>query len=332
MAVTFADYIRFMQTASVFNPIARFDFLNPDETVYQSFSAEVTGGSLTANRANGVRRTCNINVNNIYNTFTPNPLTFWVNQKFQLSLGYNINGEDYFIPQGIFGLKTAETLHVKSQKEATINGIDKFGFLDGQMGGRLISIYSLPIATNIVAAIKDILVESAVNDPKAPLLIIDAAETTPYTIYKEYGSSYGELVLELNNILASNMFYGISGRLICEPDVLNSIKDSKWDFNTDSQVYLGIVQAHKIDEAYNVVLVVGDNVEGNIAIGVARNDDPSSPLSTLRIGEKVAPPITDTVIDTDERAQARAEYELKRYASLAIGATITCIPLFHLDC
>jgi hypothetical protein len=51
----------------------------------------------------------------------------------------------------------------------------------------------------------------------------------------------------------------------------------------------------------------------------------------MKIGEKLAPPITDTVIDTDERAQDRANYEIKRYASLAVDAAITSIPLFHLD-
>jgi hypothetical protein len=78
-------------------------------------------------------------------------------------------------------------------------------------------------------------------------------------------------------------------------------------------------------------MVVGDNVNGNLALGIARNDDPSSPLSTHQIGEKLAPPITDAVIDTDARAQDRANYEIKRYASLPTEAVITCIPLFHLD-
>ena len=331
MAVTFAEYLEFMNTSSVFNPIAKFDFLNHDETVYASFSSEVTGGSLSVTRANGVRRSCNINVHNIYNTFTPNPLTFWINQKFRLSLGYHINGEDYFIPQGVFGLSNPQNIHIKSQREATISGTDKFAFLNGQLGGRLSATYSLPLGSNILDSIKVILLESAVNDPVTPMLLIDPSEETPYTIYQEYGSTFGDLALELNNIISQNMYYNNAGRLVCEPDVLNSLKDSKWDFRTDSKVYLGMTQDSNFNEAYNVVLVVGDNVNGNLAIGIARNDDPSSSLSTHRIGEKLAPPITDTVIDTDERAQDRANFEIRRYAALATDNTITCIPMFHLD-
>jgi hypothetical protein len=330
MAVTFADYLQFMQTSDVFNMIARFEFLNPDETAYASFSAEVTGGNLSVQRANGVRRSCNINVHNIYNTFTPNPLTFWVNQKFRLSLGYKINGEDYFLPQGVFGVCDPVTLHERSQKEATITGIDKFAFLDGQLNGRLDATYSIPLGTKVIDAIKAVLATSNVNDPVAPLLII-GSDVTPYTIYQEFGNTFGDVVLELNKILSYNMFYDVHGRFNCVPDVLNSLKDSKWDFNTNSKVFLGIQQQYNFKDAYNIVMVIGDNINGNIATGIATNNDPTSPLSVFKIGARLAPPITDAVIDTDERAQARANYELKRYAALAVNATIKCIPLLHFD-
>jgi len=154
MAVTFTDYLRFMQTASIFEPIARFEFLNPDETAYASFSGEVTGGSLSINRANGVRRSCSINVNNIYDAFTPNVLTFWINQKFKLYLGYRINGEDYFIPQGVFGVSNPKTTHMVSEKSAMISGVDKFGFLNGQLGGRFSSSYNVPVSSNLVDVLK----------------------------------------------------------------------------------------------------------------------------------------------------------------------------------
>jgi hypothetical protein len=333
MSVTFADYIAYMKTVDTFQPIARFEFLNPDETAYASFSGEVISGSLNVNRANGVRRSCDISVNNIYNGFTPDPRTFWINQKFKLSLGYRINGEDFFIPQGVFRVSNPRTTHIKAQKEASISGVDKFAFLKNILG----VTYDIPLSTNVISAIKAILLESAVNDPVAPMLMIDSAEVTPYTIYKEYGRTYADVLLELNSILSYNMFYDTNGRFTCTPDILNSIKVSQWDYSTqqtsgsNGKTYLGIVQEYNFDEAYNIVMVVGDNVNGNLALGIARNDDPSSPLSTMKIGEKLAPPITDAVIDTDEKAQNRANYEIKRYASLAVDATITSIPLFHLD-
>jgi hypothetical protein len=337
MAVTFADYLQYMQDVGQgvsytdLQPLAKFELLNPDETIYASFSAEVTGGTLNVNRANGVRRSCDISVQNIQDEFTPNPLTYWIGQKIKLSLGYEINGEDYYIPQGVFGVSNPQLTHVKSQKEGSISGVDKFAFLNGQLGGRLAATYSFVVGSNIVDSMKAVLLESAVNDPVLPFLMIDSAEVTPYTIYQEYGKTFADVQLELNSILSYNMYYSMGGRFTCEPDILNSLKPSQWDFRADSKIYLGIVENYNWDEAYNIVMVVGDNVNGNLALGIARNDDPSSPISTFRIGEKLAPPIQDAVIDTDARAQDRANFEITRYASLARDVVITSIPLFHLD-
>jgi hypothetical protein len=331
MAVTFADYIDYMQTASVYKPRAKFELLNSDETVYASFNAQVTGGSLNINRANGARRSCSINVNNIYNEFTPNPLTYWIGQKIKLSLGYNINGEDFFIPQGVFGVSNPQIVHVKSQKEGTITGVDKFAFLNGRLSGRLTSTYIIPVSSNVIDSIKAVLLESAVNDPVVPFLLIGSSEITPYTINKEYGKTYADVLTELNSVLSYNMYYDTTGRFTCEPDILNSIKASQWDYNSNNGVHFGLTENYNWDEAYNIVMVVGDNVNGNLARATARNDDPSSPLSTCLIGEKLALPITDAVISTDTQAQDRANFEIKRYASLSREVIITSVPLFHLD-
>ena len=332
MAVTFGDYINYMQNpTSVLRPIARFELLNPDETSYASFSAQVLSGTLSATRANGVRRTCELNVTNFYNDFTPNPNTFWINQKFKLSLGYVINGEEYFIPQGVFGISNPENIHIKSQKEARIVGVDKFSFLNGQLGGRVYSTYAVNSGSNLITVLKSILAESKVNDPIIPLLFIGSSVKVPYTIYKQYGSTFGDLVLELNNIVSNNMFYDVNGRFICETDVPNSEKGSVWDFRTSANTFLGITVGYNFDEAYNIILVVGDNVNGNLATGVAKNTDKSSPLSIYQIGERVAPPITSSSISNDTQAKDLAKFWLKRYVSLSSKTTITCIPLLHLD-
>lgn len=331
MSVTFSDYFEYMKTARVLKPLARFEFLNPDETVMCAFSAEVTGGSLSCNRSNGARRSCTLNVNNVYDTFTPNPMTFWINQKFKLYLGYNINGEDFFLPQGVFGVTDPEILHYRGQKEATIGGVDKFGFLNGTIGGRIYATYQIPVGTNVISAIKALLSDAAIGDPLAPMLMIDSATVTPNTITESYGQTYSDLLLDINDRLAYNMYYNTNGRFVCEPDTPNSVKGVSWEFSTSNNKFLKITSNFDFKQAYNVVMVVGNNVEGNLATGIAKNSDPSSPLSTMRIGEKVAPIITSSVISTDQQAQDRANYELTRYTCLGINSTIDCVPLIHLD-
>lgn len=317
-----------MKNSSFFQMIAKFEFLNTDETVREMFTARVIDGSLSATRANGVRRSISLTVDNLDNAFTPSPLRFWVNDRFKLSLGYMIYGEPYYLPQGTFVLRNPTTLHDKSQKEATISGVDKWAALDGTLNGRLDATYSIPISTSIKTAISSVL--SLCNDPLNPLLIV-GSDITPYTIYQDLGNSYADVLLELNKIISHNMYYDVQGIFNCQPDVSNLTKGSVWDFITSTAVYQSISQEFKFENAYNIVQVVGDNVNGNIATGKATNNDPSSALSILNIGPRLAPIINDSVIDTDQRAQDRANYELKRYASMAVEATITCIPLLHLD-
>jgi hypothetical protein len=337
MSLTINDYIYNIKYYLVLQPIASFEFLHPDETTYASFNAEVISGSLNINRANGVRRSCSLNVHNIYNTFTPSLLRLWKGQKFKLYLGYRINGEDYFIQQGVFVLRSPETIHEPSRKEATITGIDKFALLDGQLGGRLDATYGIDVDTRVNLAMSSILALPAINDPIMPLLSINDSELTPYTYYKELGGTYGDVLLELNKMLAFNMHYDRQGRLLCYEDGLNSEKGSQWDFNTSSNTeiltnrLLSVSRKYNLDNIFNIVKVVGDNINGNLATGEARNNDPTSPFSIVNIGEHLAPIIFDTLIDTDEKAQARAEYELKRYLQMGIETTINCIPLFHLD-
>jgi hypothetical protein len=162
-------------------------------------------------------------------------------------------------------------------------------------------------------------------------MLIIGSDKTPYTIYKEYGGFYSDVLLELNNIISYNMYYSVNGKFVCEPDIPNLQKGSIWDFDDSDATLQSVSQTFNFEKSYNIVKVIGDNVNGNIAIGTARNNAPSSSLSTLHIGNKLAPIITDENIDTDARAQYRANYELKRYSSMAVEVSITSIPLLHLD-
>jgi hypothetical protein len=332
MSITYNNYIAYMKNPnSAYQLLAKFELLHSDETVYQTFQAQVIGGSLTVNRANGVRRSVAINVHNINNLFTPDPMKFWVNDKFKLSLGYVINGEVYYREHGVYGLRNPSTSHEDSQQEAAITGIDKFAFLNGTLNGRLNATYTILRGTSVRTAISAIL--SLCNDNIPPLILIDPSIVTPYTIYKEAGETYADILLELNTIVAGNMFYDATGRFVCEPDIPNTEKGCSFDFedNLKVPIYSGINLVHDFESAYNIVMVIADNVAGNIATGIATNNDPTSSLSVLSIGEKLAPIIRNSVIDTDERAQDLANYEIKRYASMSVEGTITSIPLIELD-
>jgi hypothetical protein len=333
MSLTFDDYINAVKATTI-NPRIKIEFLYPDETVKEEITEDIKsdGGNLSINFQNGVRKSCNVTLINIEKKYIPSPNTIWIKNKFKLWLGFKINGEDYFISQGIFVVRNPEVLSNYSEKTVNLTGIDKFALLDGTLGGELDGIYQIPVGTNIYEAIKSILV--LVNDTKSPIL--DGkyiSEVTPYTLRKEAGGNYGELLIELAGMLSANIYYNENGHLIFEEgtiDIVDNIKSPIWEFTTDEFEYLGSTVTYQFEDIFNEVLVIGDNIDGNIATGKATNTNLLSSTRTQLIGKRTKV-IEDSIIYTDNLALQRANYELKRLVMLQSKSIIKSTPMYHLD-
>lgn len=330
MAVSISEYLNYIKTSTVLRPRVRMQFLRSGETVESEIITDVLGGSLNINRDNGVRRAVSIEMQNLNGMFNPDRYGVWINRKFKLFLGYNINGEDLFFPQGIFVMSNPTYTSTSSGSRVTISGSDKFSLLDGTNGGYLNNIYQIPVSSDPNAAIRALL--GIYNDPAEPLLQ-DTAVTTPYTIRKNYDDTARSVLEELEFMLSRNVYYNEEGRLVFKDDIDDDQKGSLYDFNfgSTSFEYLGSNREADFSKVYNIVKVIGDNVNGDIAIGEARDENPLSPTNVSIIGEKPHPPIFQDVIQTDAQALALAEYVLKRSLILNNLISISSIPMFHLD-
>lgn len=326
MSITFNDYIIALKSGK-YQPIAKVEWLrSEDESVYSEFTADILDGNLTVNKQNGVRRSVNITLKNTNATYIPNPDRFWINQKFKLYLGLRINDEDFLLPQGVFVLANPEVVSEFSRTVTSISGIDKFALLDGQLGGELDGIYQIPVGFNINNTIRSILI--LVKDRKTPVLQ-STIIGTPYTIIHEYGSTYGSIILELSGLLSRNCYYDADGHFIFEDDVLDITKGSQWDFTTEEFLYLGGRQEYNFVNIFNKILVIGDNINGDIATGVAINDNLLSDTRIQLIGTRIKV-IQDNIISTGALALNRAIYELRKYIAIHSSVKITSIPMYHL--
>jgi hypothetical protein len=119
--------------------------------------------------------------------------------------------------------------------------------------------------------------------------------------------------------------------MVFEQDWADDTKGSLWDFSTSEFNYLGATRTYRFDEVYNAVRVIGDNINGNLALYEAQNTNLASPTSIPNLGYQRTLIIEDSVINTDALAEARANYELKRVTSLYSDVNISCIPMYHLD-
>lgn len=139
----------------------RIAFLHPDETVQKEITNEIYGisGTLNVNYQNGARRTCTITINNENNAFPIGWNGFWIGQKFQLWTGLYLDDnrkEPYYISQGIFYILNPKEAYSPDKKTITLQGVDKWAYLDGRLFGFLNGTYVATQAGNVNASIKDL--------------------------------------------------------------------------------------------------------------------------------------------------------------------------------
>lgn len=334
---TIQDYLTYLD-GHVREPLIKVELLRPeDETVYGTITTSLlnTTGSIVVNKTNGARRSCSFTIinndNSKINLMSKN--TF--GEMFRLSLGFNINGEEFFLTQGTFLFENPIAISSFSSKTIQIKGTDKFALWNGSNGGTLEGYYTIPNGTNLATAIRSLLPLEIINDvQEAKIDAIFESYTTPYTIEKSWGETASSILLELAGMVSADVYYDINGILNFTEDVDDTQKGSLWDFGVEDVNYQGGQKESLLAEVYNSCLVVGNTVNGSIYSYEAINNDPTDPTSYLNTGRKKVKKFEGeytSLINSDELAQIRAEYELRKLVALNQNITITSIPMYHLD-
>lgn len=246
-----------------FHPAIKIEWLNPDESVNFEFTNALykIDVDLSVNYTNGGRRSCTLTLNNDRNAFPVDFDNIWIGQKFKLWMGIYLDTETpYYFPQGVFYITNPEDVYNPDTRTITINGADKWVYLDGTLFGRLSGTYQTNIDVDLYSAIREILKLSRFEDdfsstdnkeemvdPTPPLLspyfrdkqtelsIINKdtgeIETTlkyvwecPYTAIAERGKTLADVLLEYATILCAHIYYDVNGRLVLEP-MINTAED-----------------------------------------------------------------------------------------------------------
>lgn len=328
---TYNNYLEYM-TTGLYNPIIKAQWLRNDETPESEFSAHILDGSLTENLNDGVRKSIDLQLYNKDGIYIPNPDTFWIGKKIKIFIGYDIpnKGKIYF-PKGVFVCAKPSLSSKGRCSELSLSASDKFSLYNGEIGGTLLNTYEISVNSNLNTAIRQILSQEN-QEIKMPKLQ-STTMTTPYTIRKNGGNTYGDLLKELSFAMGERVYFDNDGILTTHSIRKDSVKPILWDYNYHEKfTYQSAKQDYKWNEVVNVVKVIGATINGNTAIGIAKNEDLSSPICIQKIGVKTLPsPIEDDVIQTDAEAQKRAEYELRKRMGVATTISISSIPLPHLE-
>lgn len=250
-----------------FRPAIKIEWLNPDESVNFEFTNALykIDVDLNVNYTNGSRRSCTLTLNNDRKAFPVDFDNIWIGQKFKLWMGIYLDTETpYYFPQGVFYVTNPSDIYNPDTRTITINGSDKWAYLDGTLFGRLSGTYQTSIDVDLYSAIREILKLSRFKDdfgkadnkeemvdPVSPLLSPDfknkktelttinkdtgkTEKTTkyvwecPYTAIVERGGTLADVLLEYATILCANIYYDVNGRLVLEPmiDTAEDITDT----------------------------------------------------------------------------------------------------------
>ena len=362
-----------------FKKLCKLEFLNYDGSVAFSLgdqrkkgyggrhktSAFLQEGSLTVSLQNGQRRMATVTLENKDDAFLYNVNELWYGNQVRLSMGLVLpDGTDFYLPQGVFYIKTPSADWATSLSTATLELADKWSYLDGSLFGRLMQAFQVLVEVdgkkqNIFRAMQNILYSSRrdISQTTAdPALQIDnvAPVFTPFYNEKTYtdkegnvykwtdvpydvtvgdGSALSDLLLEMNEFLVSWIGYDATGALRVDPsqdDISDAQKPILWDFSTNEKSLVKIHQSDLITDVYNDFLIVGEGLSDYEVWGRATNIDPKSSTNVNLIGRKG---LTEKQASYWQAQQCvdLAVFKLKRKTMLQKSVTITSQQMFHLS-
>jgi len=309
---TFAEYKAATNT-SIQKRIYKIEWMDKDENIIDEVITDLISGSVSIQRANGVRRSCNVTFENEDGRFTPdNDGLVYIAKKFKLYSGLIINGEEAFPPesvQGVFNLGNPIVKSDSSSNTVTIEGYDNFALLNGNLAGQIdattLTISRGQLLTDVV---KDVLNRGEII--QSPLMDI-STQVLPYEITKEAGSTYKDILVELAGVLAWDIYFNVHGQPVFKPRPDQQNLNHTWLYSTTGVSYLGCDHNYNYNDVRNYIIVYGDNVDGDLSSAIAQDNGVFSPTSISRIGKRTLT-IEDNLIPTDEIAQERANYELRQ--------------------
>ena len=161
-----------------FQKISKLEFLQPNGEVAFSIGGEyragynnthdtrcfLQNGSLNVSLRNGQRRTAGIVLANIDDAFDYAVNKIWYGMQARLSMGLVLpNGEDFYLPQGVFYFSNPSKLRNPDSEQMTYTLMDKWSYLDGSLFGQYPNTMLVEEGKNFFQATQDLLHLSRYN-------------------------------------------------------------------------------------------------------------------------------------------------------------------------
>lgn len=267
--------------------------------------------------------------------------------------GQEIQKDIYWFSQGVFLLTDPSVLRDMSKRTITLNGIDKFGVFGSETNfSSTEATYKIEADSNVREVISSILefdkgnglkldVKEPYLDPNTKVLVSNelgekpvAQATLPFEINKSPETYFSDILIELANVFACDIYYDTEGRLHLEKgNEKMDMEDfnSLWDYSDKEPEYFSPQLNYDFKSVFNVVKVVGDNPSSTDLFEVTlKNKDPSSPTRIALLGEKILY-IESSFCYNLQRTKDFANYMLKKKTMVPLTFSLQSSFIPHLD-
>ena len=267
--------------------------------------------------------------------------------------GQEIQEDIYWFSQGVFLLTDPSVLRDMSKRTITLNGIDKFGVFGSETNfSSTEATYKIEADSNVREVISSILdfdkgnglrldVKEPYLDPNTKVLVSNelgekpvAQATLPFDINKSPETYFSDILIELANVFACDIYYDTEGRLHLEKgNEKMDMEDfnSLWDYSDKEPEYFSPQLNYDFKSVFNVVKVVGDNPSSDSIFEVTlKNEDPSSPTRIALLGEKILY-IESSFCYNLQRTTDFANYMLKKKTMVPLTLSLQSSFIPHLD-
>ena len=273
----------------VIKPRYRVSVLTPDEKVSYTIDENdiVSGGiNYTESYQNGQRKNFSLELINIDGKYTPSINGLWVNDRFRLDVGIEVdNGDIIWFPKRIYIMGDSQLNNSSQQKTITIQMQDKYAIFEGKTG-TLDTAYEVENGSNIYDALKGILNFTTGNGYIMDYqdIIFDPsfyAKKTQSTIRVEQGDNLGSVIDALATQLSAEYYYNNIGNLCFYPlneTVDDTIKPIIWTYSSMGRDLHNINLNYSNEEIINTVKVVGNNIDNGVYSAIVENTNPASPI------------------------------------------------------
>lgn len=246
----------------------------------------------------GTRRNLTISFLNDDGDFSPTGDwggLFYVNRIIRvwrgIVIGVQSNGAELieYVPAGTFMLDKVEVLVERGMSTVVLTGSDLWKKLNKSQFG---TPTTYPKGTLINDIIRDMAADAGITDLKLDPLAdrTDAERRVDADINYEAGDTRGESLKKLSDDYAVDIFMDQLGVLTSEDFKDPTDKAVVWEFgdrDSENDLAYSIRVATDDDRLYNHVIVTGTGDKDHIYTAERRDDDPKSPTSIARIGDRV---------------------------------------------